>query len=333
MSTITSETRSAAPLPGGTSSVARIDSLPGAAACAISADRLEVRAGTFAFSASNIGFRSGVVTAIVGPNGSGKSTLLEALFGFRRAEVTNARILGAPAAQFMREPRQLRRLGAQLQRVEYTDSARVREILDVHRALYRRQDPIVEDALAIGELMEKPYRGLSKGQRQRLDLFVALAHRPELAVLDEPFTGLDRTVTRSVLDLLRGPLAGTTIVMICHAGEELEAVDDLLWVHGGGIRYRGLKAALKHELVGEFRAFIQLDSDEQVRGARSILSVDASVLHVTEPEPRRICAFGTAGLDRTLRTLMEEAGVSRFEFAPTDDGDLLRACTQGDLDA
>jgi ABC-2 type transport system ATP-binding protein len=327
MSTLTNETpsvalgRPPAQVPAG---------VPAAASWALSADRIEVEAGDFRFAASDIGFREGVLTAIVGPNGSGKSTLLEALFGFRRARVTNARILGVPAQQFMRDTRELRRFGAQLQRVEYADGARVDEILDVHRALYRHQDAAVSDALAMPELAKKPYRGLSKGQRQRLDLFVALAHRPQLVVLDEPFTGLDRTVTRNVLDLLRGPLAGTTIVMICHAGEELEAVDEVVWVHGGGIRYRGAKAALKAQLVGEFRAFIHVEGDAQAQRVDAVLAADPSVLRVVRPAPGQIGAFGGAGLDVTLRALMESAGARHFEFAPTDDSDLLRACTQGD---
>jgi ABC-2 type transport system ATP-binding protein len=163
--------------------------------------------------------------------------------------------------------------------VEYTDDVRVDEIVELHRTLYRFQERGTARALAIDALMGRRYRGLSRGQRQRLDLFVALAHRPALAVLDEPFAGLDRSVTRSVLDLLRTLVGDTTIIMICHAGDELEAVDDLLWVFDGGIRYHGPKAALKLRLVGTGGASIHVDAG-----------------------------------------------------APTDDSDLLRACTQGEAD-
>jgi ABC-2 type transport system ATP-binding protein len=297
---------------------------------ALSADRIEVTAGAFRFAASAVAFRAGAVTAIVGPNGSGKSTLLEALLGLRRARVDNGRILGMPAARFMGDTSQRRHLGAQLQRVEYTDDVRVDEIVELHRALYRRQEADVARALAIDALAGKPCRGLSKGQRQRLDLFVALAHRPALAVLDEPFAGLDRSATRSVLDLLRALAGETTVVMICHAGEELEAVDDLLWVRDGGIRYHGAKAALKRELVGACRAFIHVDDDAQARHVHALLTADAHVARVIAPGPRVIGAFGDAGLDKTLRALMESAPIRHFEFAPTDDSDLLRACTQGE---
>ena len=84
-----------------------------------------------------------------------------------------------------------------------------------------------------------------EGQRQRIDLYVALAHRPELAVLDEPFTGLDRRYAGVVIDLLRDRARGTSVAMICHAEEELAVVDDLVWVRDGGVRYQGDKDALR----------------------------------------------------------------------------------------
>lgn len=328
----TAEAVEAAEAMEGGAAVAR-GATPGRAASALAARRIDVKAGDFTFHATDIAFRTGALTAIVGPNGSGKSTLLEALFGFRRAQLEGATILGVPAARFMRDTRALRRFGAQLQRVEYAEHARVDEILAVHRALYRKQDAAVARALAIDELRAKPYSGLSKGQRQRLDLFIAFAHRPALVALDEPFTGLDRTMTRSVLGLLRGPLAGITIAMICHAGEELAIADDVLWVRDGTLRYQGGKDALKRRLVGEFRALIHVDDDAQAERVRAVLARDAHVQRIVAPAPRQIGAFGRAGLDAALRTLMEQAGIRHFEFAPTDEGDLLRACTEGATDA
>jgi ABC-2 type transport system ATP-binding protein len=299
---------------------------------ALAARSIDVKSGDFTFHATDVAIRSGALTAIVGPNGAGKSTLLEALFGFRRAQLDGATILGVPAAQFMGDTRQLRRFGAQLQKVEYAEHVRVKEILDMHRALYRQQDEAVAQALAIDELRGRPISRLSKGQRQRLDLFIAFAHRPELAVLDEPFTGLDRAMQRNLLKLLSGPLAGITIVMICHGGEELEVADDVLWVHSGAIRYQGRRDALKQRLVGDFRVLVYLDDEAQAERVRGVLAGDEHVQRIVTPAPQQIGAFGRVGLDRTIRTLMETAGIRHFEFAPTDENDLLRACTEGAAD-
>ena len=320
--------RPAAARPGSLSSPAVPAGPP-----ALYAERIQVEAGAFSFAAREVAFRSGVATAIIGPNGAGKSTLLEALLGLRRARVDHARILGVPAARFLRDAAQARRLGVQLQRVEYPDGARVREILDLHRALYRRQDAGVATALAIGELADRPYAGLSKGQRQRLDLFIALAHCPELAVLDEPFTGLDRSASRSVLALLHRHLAGLTVAMICHAAEELDAVEDLIWVRDGGIRYHGPKAGLKHAMVGDFRARLRLDDPVRLRQVQQALTSDPRIRRVVRPTPGEILVFGAAGLDRRIHGLVGDGPIRLFEFAASDDGDLLRACTRGEDDA
>ncbi|WP_394843532.1 ATP-binding cassette domain-containing protein [Pendulispora brunnea] len=296
---------------------------------AISADRIALTAGDFHFDVRDVGFRRGLLSAIVGPNGSGKSTLIEALLGFRTARLDNARILGVPAHRFMADVEHLRRMGTQLQRVEYADDARVEEILDLHRALYRRQSPMIAEALGLGELRKKPYRGLSKGQRQRLDLFVAMGHEPELMILDEPFTGLDKTYAGRLVDLLKDSFEGTTIVMICHSGEELAAADDLLWVHRGAIRYRGNRLALKENLVGQYRTRILLDDEDQQARVRALLATAPSVLRVASPHGGLdIQAFGDEGLDAVVRGLMESAHIRHFEFAPTSDADLLRVCTQ-----
>ncbi|HET9623985.1 MAG TPA: ABC transporter ATP-binding protein [Kofleriaceae bacterium] len=296
---------------------------------AVSADRIALRAGDFSFEVAEVAFRAGAWTAIVGPNGSGKTTLVEALLGFRAARMDNVRILGVPGARFMADTAQLRRLGAQLQRVEYADWLRVDEIVDVHRALYRRQSPIVAGALGLDELAKKPYDGLSKGQRQRLDLFVAMAHEPELLILDEPFTGLDKTYAGRVLELLTGALRGATVIMICHAGEELAAASDVLWVHQGGVKYQGSRAALKDRLVGRYRTLIHVESPAQEAELRGRLAADRSVLRVIAGrEPLQIEAYGGEGLDAVVRALMDSAHLRHFELAPATDSDLLRICTQ-----
>ncbi len=300
---------------------------------AVSANRIELTAGEFHFDARDVGFREGALTAIVGPNGSGKSTLVETLLGFRTARIEDARILGVPARQFMNDVARLRRLGTQLQRVEYPDHSLVDEIVALHRVLYRKQNPAIGSALGIDELGKKPYRGLSKGQRQRVDLFMAMAHMPDLMILDEPFTGLDKTYAGRVVELLTGTFGGATLIMICHSGEELAAAGDVLWIHDGSIRYSGNRQALKERLVGNYRASMYLENDAQANWVRARLAGDPSVARISQaPQTLQIHAFGGEGLGALVRGLMDAAKVRHFEFAPTDDSDLLRTCTQGALD-
>jgi ABC-2 type transport system ATP-binding protein len=296
---------------------------------ALSADSIDVRAGQFQLRAAHVRFRKGAVTAVVGPNGAGKSTLLEALLGFRRNGGSGARILGTPARQFLADPAALRRLGAQLQKVEYPDHTKVSEIVDLHRAMYRKQDPDIAAALGLDELIGKPCRGLSKGQRQRVDLYVALAHRPDLLMLDEPFTGLDRRYTGVVSDLLRDRPSGTSVAMICHAGEDLSTVDDIVWVKQGGVAYQGSKDELKAALVGDARALLHCHDDSEAAALRAGLEALGGVVRVRMPQPLVLEVFGDATLHPHVQQLIGEQRIQHLELSPSTDNDLLRLCTEG----
>lgn len=298
---------------------------PGAA---LGARAIDVTAGDFRFSARHVRFRLGAITAIVGPNGSGKTTLLETLLGFRRGG-SDVRVLDVPAERFMRDSRSLQRLGAQLQKVEYPDHLRVSEIVALHRAMYAHSDAAITDALGIAELLDKPCRALSKGQRQRVDLYVALAHRPELAVLDEPFTGLDRRYAGVVIDLLRHRASGTSVAMICHSEEELSVVDDLVWVRDGGVRYQGDQDTLRAELVGDARAVLHCRDAADARALRKRLAALPGVTGVRVSATHVVEAFGDATLHPNVHRIVGEQGIQHLALAPSTPGDLLRLCTEG----
>ncbi|WP_350576749.1 ABC transporter ATP-binding protein [Pseudomonas sp. HY2-MNA-CIBAN-0224] len=300
---------------------------------AMEAKLIRVSAGSFRFEVRDLHFRRGRHTAIIGPNGAGKTTLIEALLGFRQAHLEGAQILGVEATRFLQSTRHRQRLGVQLQRVEYEDSSNVREILDLHLALYGKQDPQVAQALDIEALRKLPYRALSRGQKQRLDLFVALAHHPELAVLDEPFTGLDRAYIERVAHLLRYDLAGLTIIMICHSVEELDAASDVVWVCNGGVEYRGDKESLKNRLVGAFHAYLQLDDVDQVNAIYHLLQRQSATLRLSMPSRNEISVYGTQELEPSIRRLIGNVAFQHCEFGPTHYRDMLHLCAQGELDA
>jgi len=299
---------------------------------AAAAKLIRVEAGSFRFEAHDLHFHHGRHTAIIGPNGAGKTTLIEALLGFRAAKLEGAEILGVAAARFLQSTSLRKRLGVQLQRVEYEDSSNVKEILDLHSALYGKQDPAVAQALDIEALRKLPYKALSRGQKQRLDLFVALAHRPQLAVLDEPFTGLDRSYIERVARLLRQELAGLTIILICHSIEELDSASDVVWVRDGGIAYRGDKEILKNNLVGEFHAYLHLEDTQQAMQIRDCLTQDSATLRLLSPSVNEISVYGGKQLDQAVRGLLGNVALRHFEFGPTDYRDMLHLCAKGGYD-
>jgi ABC-2 type transport system ATP-binding protein len=299
---------------------------------AAAARLIQVEAGSFRFEARDLHFQLGRHTAIIGPNGAGKSTLIEALLGFRKAKLEGAEILGVPATRFLQSTTLRKQLGVQLQRVEYEDSSNVKEILDLHRALYGKQDAAVAEALDIEALRKLPYKALSRGQKQRLDLFIALAHHPKIAVLDEPFTGLDRSYIERVARLLRHDLSGLSIILICHSIEELDTASDVVWVRNGGIEYRGDKELLKNRLVGEFHAYLHLEDTQQAGLIRNRLEHDSATLRLLSPSANEISVYGGKQLDQAVRSLLGNVGLRHFEFGPTDYRDMLHLCAKGEHD-
>ena len=135
---------------------------------------------------------AGEVLAIIGPNGTGKTTFIEAVLGMRRLVTGSVELLGWPLRELTRRPRLRAPLGVQLQYPSFSYDLLVSELVRLHRCLHGRADEALRLLLGVDSLLTRTYGGLSRGEQQRVDLFMALAHRPRLAFLDEPTAGLDQ---------------------------------------------------------------------------------------------------------------------------------------------
>ena len=141
---------------------------------------MEVATREFTLRLGGLALGRGRRAIVVGPNGAGKTTLLEALLGLRKAVRLDGRILGRPLAAWPHDGRLRRRVGVQLQQGIYPGELTTVELEALHRAMFGRADAKVGAALGLGELGRRAYRDLSHGQRQRLNLYMALAHRLSL---------------------------------------------------------------------------------------------------------------------------------------------------------
>src|SRR5262249_14500579 len=142
----------------------------------------------------------GVVFGLVGANGAGKTTLIRHLLGLLRPNAGSVRVFGHdPVAD---PPAVLARVGYLSEENDLPGWMRVGELLRYTQAFYPAWDmDHAEDLRREFGLDPKAKVGhLSKGQRARAGLVVALAHRPELLVLDEPSSGLDPVVRRDILE-------------------------------------------------------------------------------------------------------------------------------------
>ncbi|MBN9517618.1 ABC transporter ATP-binding protein, partial [bacterium] len=133
----------------------------------------------------------GGVFGLVGVNGAGKTTLIKHVLGLLRAKTGTVRVFGRdPAAD---PAGVLGRVGYLSEEPDLPGWMRVRELFRYTRAFYPHWDAAFADELRASFALDPAakVKHLSKGQRARAGLVCALAHRPDLLVLDEPSSGLD----------------------------------------------------------------------------------------------------------------------------------------------
>jgi molybdate transport system ATP-binding protein len=176
-------------------------------------------------------FDAGSITKIFGPSGSGKTTLLKIIAGFIQPEkgdivVDDVSWLNTHSKIFM--PPQKRRTGFVFHDYALFPNMTVREHLD-----YATNDNAwTGRLLKIGKLetfnRHKP-EYLSGGQQQRLAILRALAIKPKLLLMDEPFSALDPQMRSELIGELKLLFAelGTTVLIVSHYPQELEGLTEL----------------------------------------------------------------------------------------------------------
>ena len=195
----------------------------------ISVSALSRRFGaTTALDAVSLSLPRGAVYGLVGANGAGKTTLIKHLLGLLRAESGSVRIFGLdPVADPVGV---LSRIGYLSEENDLPGWMRVDELVRYSRAFYPAWDDAHAATLLKDFALDPAVKvaTLSKGQKARLGLLIALAYRPELLVLDEPSSGLDPIVRRDILGAVIRTIAdeGRTVFFSSHLLDEVEAVAD-----------------------------------------------------------------------------------------------------------
>jgi ABC-2 type transport system ATP-binding protein len=202
--------------------------------------------------------RPGEVVGFLGPNGAGKTTTLKMLAGLLYPTSGEARVLGHVPSR--REREYLRRMTMVMgNRNQLQWDIPALDSFELNRAIYRlpRADYVeirdeLIDLLEVGDLVRKPVRNLSLGERMKVEIVGALLHRPQVLFLDEPTIGLDVTMQKRIRTFVAeyNRRYGATVLLTSHYMADVEALcRRVIVIHHGRILFDGALASLADEFA------------------------------------------------------------------------------------
>ncbi|MFN8435790.1 MAG: ATP-binding cassette domain-containing protein [Anaerolineales bacterium] len=236
----------------------------------------------------------GEVVGFLGPNGAGKTTTLKMLSGLLHPTSGNLSVLGYEPAK--RNHDYLRQITLVMgNRNQLSWDLPALDSFDLQRAIYgvpteefkRTRDDFIE-LLDLKELVQKPVRNLSLGERMKMEIVGALLHKPKILFLDEPTLGLDVTMQKRIRSFIAeyNKRYGATVLLTSHYMADVEALcKRVIVIHHGQLLFDGDLAAL----VQKFSAFktVAFDIDNPNHDFSQygdVVSIDG--LHVTLRVPK-----------------------------------------------
>ena len=273
----------------------------------------------------------GEIFGLLGPNGAGKTTAIRVLLDIFKPDHGSVSILGGPMTEakkdhigYMPEERGMYQDITLERCLVYLGSLKGLTPLEAHARIAEYLE-----RFDLASSRHKKVKELSKGMQQKAQLITTLIHRPELLIIDEPFSGLDPVNTQMVKDLLCEQRdKGGTILMSTHQMHQVEELCDriVLIDHGRTVLYGGLNDIRK-----------QFTGHAVIVRTPGSLPAMAGVEHVERHNSsayRLNLAPATSSQD-ILRKLVESGiQVDQFEIAaPTLDEIFIRVVQQDDQES
>jgi len=240
---------------------------------------------TEALRSLNLRVPKNSIFGFLGPNGAGKTTTIKLLLGLIRPTEGGGTVFGHDITQSSVEVR--RRIGYLAQVPSYYTHMTAREILRFKTRFYysgprERIEERIEETLGMVELDDKadrPIKGFSGGERQRLGIAQAQVHHPDLLILDEPAANLDPMGRRDVLGIMERLREHATIFYSTHILDDVQRVSDTVAIlnHGELVAH----APIEELLMGSGGTVYSITFKQGHDEAQRIISAQEWVSGVT----------------------------------------------------
>ena len=219
------------------------------------------------------------ITGLLGPNGAGKSTFLKLITGQLKPSKGEMTVLGEP---IWRNPAMYLRLGFCPEQDAFYDRMTGLEWVTALSRLNGVGDAAAQemgrralDAVDLTDAANKKIGAYSKGMRQRVKLAQALAHDPDLLILDEPLGGMDPIARRKTIRMIKDwARAGKSIIVSSHILHEIESMTaNILLINQGRILAEGNVHQIR-DLIDEHPHTVFIKADRPRALAQQFLSAD-----------------------------------------------------------
>lgn len=269
----------------------------------------------------------GRIVGFLGPNGAGKTTTMRTIFGLVRPDRGEVRWRGRPVG-----PGERARFGYMPEERGLYPKMKVGEQLSYFAELSGMHEPEAKEAaaewlarLGLGDRAGARLEELSHGNQQRVQLATALVHDPELAVLDEPFSGLDPLGVESMAELLVQTAAtGVAVLFSSHQLDLVEDVcQDVVIIDHGKIVLAGVVEQLK--TASAYRSL-----DIRVNGDPWVPVLPSGTITSKQDGRVRVLVDASLDLEEILASARRVGEVTAFSFEPPSLADLfLEAISEG----
>ena len=244
----------------------------------------------------------GEIVGFLGPNGAGKTTTLKMLSGLLYVTSGEARVLGHVPSK--RERDFLRRIALIMgNRNQLQWDLPALDSFELNRSIYRiprdqfleTRDELIE-LLEVGDLVRKPVRQLSLGERMKVEIVGSLLHRPPVLFLDEPTLGLDITMQKRIRAFVAEyrQRHEATVMLTSHYMADVEALcERVIVIHHGRILFDGDLAALSNTVAAWKTIGVALENGSRdLSGYGEVIHRDGDLvtLRVPKAETARVTA-------------------------------------------